>query len=136
DLYASTLPLARLRYAVIGSFEPAGPYAMDFAGMGIITTASEFDDLDRHEPVFRQKLREWGLDSTAPIGTLIAAATPRELADVVAAHPAADFLVPERYREALAGDTAHDVRPALPDHFLLLSRQSVAGQKAAWSCEL
>ena len=36
DLYASVLPLARLRYAtMVPVAEPAGPYTMPFAEMGI-----------------------------------------------------------------------------------------------------
>ncbi len=134
DLYATTLPLAKLRYALVGSFGPAGEYGMDFAGMGIILTAAQFDDLRRREPVFRDRLREWGLDSAAPIGTLIAPSTPGELAEISVAHPESDFLVPGRFRAAIGNDAGHEVREAAPGHFLLLSRKAIRGSTPAWSC--
>ena len=61
DLYASVLPLPRLRYAtVVPVAEPAGPYGMPFAEMGITVTVDQFNDLARYEPVFRERLQEWG----------------------------------------------------------------------------
>jgi len=53
------------------------------------------------EPVFRQRLREWGLDSGEPIGTLILAGSPEELAWMIRTHPASDFLLPQPYRAAV-----------------------------------
>src|SRR5262249_30276232 len=53
DLYASVLPVARLRYCLVGAPAPAGPYGMDFASMGIILPAAQFDDLARWEPFYR-----------------------------------------------------------------------------------
>ena len=96
DLYASTLPLPRLRYALIQAPAAGQQYAMDFASMGIILSAAQFNDLPRWEPAFRQRLRQWGIDSAEPIGTLIVAQTFEELAAVVDAHPDSDFLMPNR----------------------------------------
>ena len=58
DLYASVLPLARLRYAtVVPVAAPAGPYAMPFAEMGITVTVEQFNHLARYSPAFRDRLR-------------------------------------------------------------------------------
>ena len=137
DLYASALPLAKLRYCVVGA-AAMGQYAMPFEDLGITLTALQFNDLARWEPVFRQRLREWGLDSAEPIGTLIAAATPEELGQLIRLHPASDFLVPNRYRQAVdtAAQPGHEV-VEVPDHFFLLSRTGqVRNMPPAWSYRL
>jgi len=139
DLYASTLPLAKLRYYLVGANIAGGQYGMDFAGMGIILTAAQFDGLDRWEPVFRLRLREWGLDSGEPIGTLILAGSPEELARTIRAHPASDFLVPKLYRaavEAAAAET-HQLVEAGGNHFFLLSNEGrPRAAPPGWSCRL
>ena len=139
DLYASTLPLAKLRYCLVGANLAGGQYGMNFAQMGIILTAAQFDGLDQWEPVFRQRLRDWGLDSGEPIGTLILAGSPEELAQMIRAHPASDFLLPQQYRAAVepAAQPTHQLVEAAASHFFLLSRE--ARQRAAppaWSCGL
>jgi hypothetical protein len=139
DLYASTLPLAKLRYCLVGANLAGGQYGMNFGDMGIILTAAQFDGLDQWEPVFRQRLREWGLDSGEPIGTLILAGSPEELARMIRAHPASDFLLPEQYRAAVeeAAQPTHQLVETAGNHFFLLSRE--ARQRAAppaWSCRL
>ncbi len=135
DLYASVLPLAGLRYSMPGQVEAEGPYAMSFARMGIVVTAAQFDDLDKWRPVFRQRLRQWGLDSGDPIATLILAETPTDFAAMVRTHPDSDFLFPDRLRATVGASAAHVLVDAEPAHFLLLSRKS--RQRTGplpWSC--
>ncbi|MGA2271086.1 MAG: glycosyltransferase family 39 protein [Bryobacteraceae bacterium] len=137
DLYASTLPLAKLRYCLVGASQTGGQYGMNFADMGISLTAAQFDGLAQWEPVFRQRLREWGLDSGEPIGTLILAGSPEELAQMIRAHPSTDFLLPQRYRAAVeaAAQPAHQLVEASEDHFFLLSREArPRAAPPAWSC--
>lgn len=123
DLYASALPLAGLRYALVGAqLPPAGSYAMDFARMGIIVTADQFDHLSQWLPVFRERLKKWGLDSTKPVGTLIEAATPADLEDVIQSHAASDFLIPDRFPNLT--DAAHVRVEAFPGHYFLLARNA------------
>lgn len=124
DLYASILPLPRLRYALEGAPQADGPYSMAFEHMGIVLTAEQFNDLERRKPLFRDRLREWGLDSGAPIGTLILASSPAEFAAMVRAHPASDFLFPDRYRAQIPADARHVLVDTVPGHFLLLSREA------------
>jgi hypothetical protein len=139
DLYASTLPLPKLRYCLVGANMLGGRYGMPFDYMGIVLTAAEFDDPARWTPVFRQRLREWGIETEEPIGTLIAPASPEELAQIIRSHPDSDFLVPSRYRNAVeeAARASHEVVEA-PEHFFLLSRQGAAARATApeWSCRL
>jgi hypothetical protein len=137
DLYASTLPLAKLRYCLVGANLAGGEYAMNFNRTGIVLTAAQFDGLAQWEPVFRQRLREWGLDSGEPIGTLILAGSPEELAGMIRAHPASDFLLSQQYRAAveLAAQPTHALAEAPGGHFFLLSREArPRAAPPAWSC--
>ena len=94
DLYAAVLPLARLRYVTLAPVEtPAGPFTKHFEEMGIMVTVDQFNHLARYTPAFRDRLREWGLDSGAPIATLITAHGAADLTALVRAHPESDFLI-------------------------------------------
>ena len=137
DLYASALPLPRLRYAVVAPVAaPAGPYAMPFAEMGITVTVEQFNDQARYKPGFRAPQREWSLDSGAPIASLIRARTAAELADLVRAHPDSDFLVPGAYRSAVKSAPQEAVGEAA-DYLLLLSRTPRERASApAWTCRM
>jgi hypothetical protein len=135
EMYASLLPIPRVRYVLEGAAPVAGAYGMDFSSMGIILNARQFDDLPRGMPALRQRLKEWGLDSAEPVGTVVFAATPEELEAIVAAHPASDFFLPARLRVAVSS-TTHDAVTVSPDYVLLLSRRAMPPPAARWSCRL
>jgi len=136
DLYASALPLARLRYAAL-TYSATGPrYALPFDEMGIVTTLSEFRTLPSHEARFRDKLRQWGIDSSAPIATLIALRTPEELAALVASRPDADFVMPAKYRPIMTS-APHELAPIGLGHFFLMSRQKLdRSTPPQWTCRM
>jgi 4-amino-4-deoxy-L-arabinose transferase-like glycosyltransferase len=141
DLYASALPLARLRYAMVAPVAtPAGPYAMPFAEMGITVTVDQFNDLARYVPTFRAHLRAWSLNSDAPIATLITARTAADLTALVRAHPDSDFLMPAAYRNAVEHAPQELVQfrhGAAADYLMLLSRTPLErGSPPAWSCRM
>lgn len=139
DLYAAALPFAKLRYAIVSASMSAGQDTLDFPSMGITVTAEQFDNLAAWMPQFRQRLREWGVESGDPIASLIVAATPEQLMDVVRAHPRSDFFMPARFRAAAkaADGGEHEWVDATPRYFLLLSREPVARTvAAAWGCGL
>jgi hypothetical protein len=124
---------------LVGANIGGGQYGMDFDRMGIVLTAEQFDGLAQWEPVFRQRLREWGLDSGEPIGTLILAGSPEELARMIRAHPSSDFLLPQQYRAAVeaAAEPAHRLAEAAGNHFFLLSREArPRAAPPAWSCQM
>ena len=136
DLYASALPLAKVRYCLIGAQSGGEQYGMPFESMGIVLTASEFDDLARRLPVFRERLRAWGLNSGAPIGSVILAASADELAQVIRAHPSSDFLVANAFRPAVDLAATHQAVDA-GDYVFLLSRTAPPAVSApAWPCGL
>jgi hypothetical protein len=137
DLYASALPLERLRYAAVAPGLSAGPrYGMPFEQMGITVTVPRFNDLPAIKPQLRDRLRQWGIDSAAPIATLILARDPEELGALTMAHGEADFLVPARYRSAVAL-APHAVSPAGRDYFFLIShRRQERAAPPAWTCHM
>jgi hypothetical protein len=135
ELYASVLPLPRARYYQIGRMPVSGSYGMDFAGMGIVIDAEQYDHLERWLPIFRQHLREWGMENSHSVGTMIVGATPADLARNIRTHPATDFFLPDRYREAVAGASAgHDIVLMPPGRLFLLARETHAAAAARWSC--
>jgi 4-amino-4-deoxy-L-arabinose transferase-like glycosyltransferase len=139
DLYASTLPLSSLRYALVSPDPSGGQLTMDFAGMGITVSAAQFNDFAKWEPRFRAVLRRWGIDSDEPLARLIVASTPAELMAMIRAHPRIDFFVPDRYRAAAeaASYAGRQVAEAPPDSFLLLAPESQPrAAPPAWPCHM
>jgi hypothetical protein len=137
EMYASLLPLPGIHYVMRGT-PPAGDYGMDFSSMGIILDAQQFADLDHWTPIFRQRLREWDLDSGEPIGTVVFDRSMEEVAMLIRARPDSDFLLPERYRAAVAASAAasHDLVTVSPERFLLLARHALPAAGGNWSCRL
>jgi len=137
DLYASTLPLPKLRYGRFGGPMASGSYAMPWNYLGIAVDAQQWNDLAKWEPVYRRHLREWGCNSGEPIGTLIVIRDTEELASVVRAHPASDFFLPLKYRAAISSAAPHESVEVSPDYFLLLSREArTRASPPAWGCRL
>jgi hypothetical protein len=138
EMYASLLPLPEIHYVMQGTPPPPADYGMDFSSMGIILDAQQFADLDHWTPVFRQRLREWGLDSSEPIGTVVFNRSMEEVAMLIRARPDSDFLLPERYRAVIAAfaSKSHDLVAVSPERFLLLSRRALPATGGKWSCRL
>jgi hypothetical protein len=109
--------------------------------MGVILNERQFDDLPRGMPEFRQRLHEWGLESEESVGTVVFAASPEEVALIVAAHPDSDFFVAQALLPAVsrllsAPLATHDAVMVSPDYSLLLSRHALPAPAARWSCRL
>ncbi|HMD72085.1 MAG TPA: glycosyltransferase family 39 protein [Bryobacteraceae bacterium] len=136
EMYSSVLPLPRVRYYLIGQMPVSGRYGMDFAAMGIVLDAAQFDGVGRLLPAFRRRLGEWGMKSTAPVGTMIVGSTAADLARTMGNHPTTDFFLPERYREAVSASAAaaHEIVPTPPGHLLLLARETHPAAPPKWSC--
>ena len=136
DLYAAALPLARVRYAMVNPAAYDSQYGMPFEQMGIAMTVDQFNRLSELEPGFRDRLRQWGIDSSDPIATLILAATPEELGALALAHGEADFVMPARYRDAVR-QAPHTVTPAGEGYFFLISRQRrERTSPRGWTCRM
>ena len=136
DLYASTLPLARLRYAAV---RPAGPdprYGMPFQEMGIAVSVPQFNHLAGLEPQFRGRLRQWGMDTADPIASLILVRDADELEALAVSHPETDFLIPERYHDAIRL-APHSTAPAGSDYFFLIARRRFErSSPQGWTCRM
>lgn len=122
DLYATTLPIVRPSYAVVGTPHFGGELRMPFDEMGIAVTASQYRDLSRLRPQFEARLREWGGGPAAgqSLGSLITVNSPQELGELERALPDHDFLISERYRAFVTGST-HLRATAGSGYFFLLS---------------
>ena len=101
-----------------------------------MVTLDQFNQPARHAPAFRDRLREWGLDSGAPIATVITAHSAADLTALVRAHPESDFLISAYYRKAVES-APQEIVGAAADYLLLLSRTRVErASPPAWSCRM
>jgi hypothetical protein len=117
--YSSVLPLPKVRYCFIapGGVPPQPP--LDLHYLGILVDAAEFADLDRLRPMWRDRLREWGLDSDEPVATTVVARSREDVVRMIESRPAADFLLPEWCRPTMG---AHLPGASASGFFLALAR--------------
>jgi 4-amino-4-deoxy-L-arabinose transferase-like glycosyltransferase len=108
QFYASDLPLARLRYCMIAAQQPQKP-PLDFAWLGVSVSVAQFDELEAWRPVFRTRLESFNLPSDAPVGTVIWAHSPGEVAHLIEAHPDTDFSLPATLLRSLTVVIPHRV---------------------------
>jgi hypothetical protein len=125
ELYSAVLPLPKIHYCWIdpnGLVERLVPYYVE---LGITVTAAQFDDIEHWEPIFRERLRAWGLNSSEPIATAVVAQSDADVAKIVAAHSTADFYLPARFRAVLEGavKTTHELVNVSDDRFFLLAKR-------------
>jgi hypothetical protein len=121
DLYALALPLPRVRYSFIDPNNVVIDYAPHYATLGITLTEDQFENLDHLEPLFRARLKEWGLDSAEPIGTAIVLASREMLPRLFREHPTSDFYVSQGDWERLepTGQTHRTIQASSGRKFLL-----------------
>jgi hypothetical protein len=104
--------------------------------MGIVTAIGQLENLPALEPQFRDYLRQWGIDSSAPIATLIAVHGPEELGALALARPESDFVIPARYSNVVRL-APHSVAPAGIDYFFLIARHRIERTAPpAWTCKM
>src|SRR5262249_33654711 len=121
-------------YCFLDTLSHIERYGPHFVPLGITVTAGQFVELDPTQ--FRDRLREWGIDSDQPVATAIVAASEREVIQIIQARPASDFFLPVEMRSAVAAEAqpAHDAAPATSERFFLLARRapSQSGAGANW----
>jgi len=91
--YASTLPLPHVRYYFRVPDADLLKFFPHYAYLGIMLTEDQFERIAQSEPTYAARLRDWGLDSTQPIGTSILGLTDDALVRLVKARPTADYYV-------------------------------------------
>lgn len=134
DFSISTLPLARLRYAIRHAARPTGGFTLDFRAMGVALPVDEFNNLAAARERYAPRLREWGLTGDAALASVIGWEEFEDLVELVAANPGRDFLIPARefgppgILDRLADDASHQLHGKQPDSpvLLLLSRQATS----------
>ena len=94
EFYSATLALQSVRYVFLDPEGWVARFVPHYVPLGITLTADEFVRLPELEAGYRERLRSWGLDSSAPIGRAIVLRDPTELNAILAARPSADFYVP------------------------------------------
>ncbi len=123
EFYSSLLPLERVRYCFIDPQDRPSERALDFHQLGILVTAAQFAEMDRHHETFAARLREWGLDTATPLATAIVARSAAEVRQMIRARPASDFFLPHRLLEDAAAVAApgQSIVSAPPGRFFLLA---------------
>ncbi len=94
DFAISTLPLARLRYAIQGAVRSEGQVTLDFIRIGVVLPVSEFNSLAAARARYLPKLQAWGLANDEALGSVIGWERSEDLAALVRANPERDFLFP------------------------------------------
>jgi hypothetical protein len=125
QFYASDLPLPHLRYCLLDKRPAGAPRPpLDFAWLGINATVPEFNHFDLQLPTWRRRLSEFGLPSSAPVATVISAASTNEIRDLIAAHPQSDFWIPAALLRSLDLIPKHQVVQAGDHGVFLLAPES------------
>ena len=137
EFCSATLPLPRVRYCFRDPSHVTERYAPYYVDLGITVPAAVFDDLDRWEPVFRSRLRAWGLNSDEPIATSIVAGNNADVVLILQSHPESDFYLPTNLQPAIlaAAPSTHTIVPASANRFFLLANRSTSRVRP-WSSML
>jgi hypothetical protein len=127
EFYSATLPLPRVRYCFL---DPAGSVAASvpyYAVLGITLDAGQFLNLPAFLPAYAKRLRDWGLHSTEPVGSVIVLRNAEEIAQVVQAAPGADFSLPTEWVGLIPGIArTHEAFSYSAGRTFLLRRTSAA----------
>jgi 4-amino-4-deoxy-L-arabinose transferase-like glycosyltransferase len=136
QFYSAVLPLHHVRYGWIDPTDMVAREHAHLAYLGILIPADELAKLDAQLPVYRDRLRGWGLDSTRAIATGISAHDIAGLLRIIHDHPESDFLVARAILPDPQADSSHTVRMAGADFALLEAKSPVKNEEPAWSCEM
>ena len=94
EFYATALPIAKIHYCYLDPGQLARRYAPHYFYLGITVSTAQFENMDRWEPQFRERLLGWGLRSVAPLATNIMATSVSDIVRLVETHPHSDFYLP------------------------------------------
>lgn len=136
EFYSAVLPFHRVRYGWIDATDTVAREHPHLAYLGILLPAAELSQSGEKLPVFRDRLRAWGLDSTESVATGLAAHDTAALVQIIHDHPEADFLVARTILPEPERLSSHRVTFANGDFALLESTTPVSIEPASWSCEM
>jgi hypothetical protein len=132
EFYSAALPLRKVHYCFFDPNRITERYAPHYPHLGITVTAEQFAQLDRLTPQFHENLREWGLDSIAPLATAIEARSDADVLSIIRSRPLDDFYLPARLRQQVVPlvQSTHDISDASSERLLLLARHAPENARA------
>jgi 4-amino-4-deoxy-L-arabinose transferase-like glycosyltransferase len=136
EFYSAALPLHQVHY---GWIDPADTVAREHPHLeylGILIPAGELPRLGEKLPLYRERLRSWGLDSTRAVATGIAAHNTTDLLRIIQDHPESDFLVARSILPNPQQATSHRIAIVNSDFTLLESQAPIGTQTPAWTCNM
>ncbi len=141
EFYSSVLPISRVRYSWIDADDVSARSEPHLRYLGITVTPLQFSTLRKDEPLYRDRLKSWGLDSREPIGTAIIASSAEDMRELIVSHAESDFYLP---RDLLAGmeekvRVTHRVVETDTGRVFLLSKHPMDGgapSPSRWSCRM
>ena len=136
EFYSAALPLHRVRYGWIDASDMVAREHPHLAYLGILIPASDLSRLRDELPVYRARLRAWGLDSTRAVATGVSAHDVPVLVRVIRDHPESDFLVARSILPYPEQDPSHRVVAANAEFTLLESKSAVGSERPAWTCAM
>jgi hypothetical protein len=92
--YASTLPLASVRYYFFDPARTIQKFSPHYWYLGIVVSLEDFEHLQTLRPTYAARLKAWGLDSVEPLATSIVSTSPDGVLRLIRACPEADFYLP------------------------------------------
>ena len=134
EFLSAALPLHRVRYGWVDASGMVAREHPHLAYLGILVPAGELPRLNEKMPVYRERLRAWGLDSTDAVATGIAANDVAGLLRIIHDHPEGDFLVARSILPNPEREESHRVRFANSEFALLESKSAVGKEMIGWTC--
>lgn len=132
EFYSATIPLPRVRYALVDPTRIVARAVPYYVPLGIVLTGSQFQSLPDLLPGYRENLRRWAFQSTEPVGTTILLDTPEQLSELVRSRPQSDFYVPSEWTAILgAAEPTHWVIHYSAERAFLLSKSAQPRESAA-----
>jgi 4-amino-4-deoxy-L-arabinose transferase-like glycosyltransferase len=136
EFYSASLPLAHVRYGWIDAADLVAREHPHLAHLGILIPASDLQNLNEKLPLYRDRLRAWGLDSVQAVATGISARDVEQLRKIVRDHPESDFLVARSVLPEPGKVESHNVTFVNGEFALLESKTSPSPYTPGWTCEM
>jgi hypothetical protein len=130
EYYATALPIAKIHYCYLDPGELVRRYAPHYAFLGITVSTAQFENMERWEPQFRERLLGWGLHTAAPIATNIVAPSVDDILRLVVTQDHSDFYLPLKivYQMPQAAISARRIVRLSRDRCFLLAADSLDRQ--------
>jgi len=124
SFYSETLGLPHVRYYLVDPSDTIRKFVSFYGYLGIMLSEDEFERLGEVTPGYAARLKDWGLDSTEPIGTTIVGISEAGLMQLVKTRPDIDFSITSAELAMLSAANAlamHHVERTQDDRAFLLS---------------